>query len=70
MILSGTNFLWIKELPFAYVLEHPMQTYLGVYDLNKSLLYFFGGVVWAIFILFLTQKFFYFGLKKYESVGL
>jgi ABC-2 type transport system permease protein len=79
MILSGAifplsylpaNFQWIKQLPFAYVLEHPMQIYLGKYDTIQGLTYFFYGVIWVLFILFLTKKFFYFGLKKYESVGL
>lgn len=79
MLLAGAIFplsylpaslQWLKYAPPAYILDQPMQTYLGIYDLNQSLFAFLQGVIW-LFLMYVFTKFcFNLGLKKYESVGL
>ena len=64
------GFVWVKYLPFAFVLEHPMQIYLGKYDFNTAVYFYSLGLIWAFGLLVLTSKIFKFGLKKYESTGL
>jgi len=79
VILSGSifplsylpsGFEWIKNLPFAYILEHPMQIYLGKYDMSSSFSYFVYGLFWTGLLFWFTNVLFKLGLKKYESIGL
>ena len=56
--------------PFAYLFFHPMQIYLGNYNLNQILLVFAGGIAWCIVLYFLAKLVFKMGLKRNESVGL
>jgi ABC-2 type transport system permease protein len=61
---------WIEYQPFAWILHHPMQIYLGNYDLNQTLWVFAGGLVWCLALYFLAKFVFKMGLKRNESVGL
>lgn len=61
---------FITYQPFAWLLHHPMQIYLGNYDLNQTLWVFAGGLAWCIVLYFLAKFVFKMGLKKNESVGL
>ncbi len=60
----------LDKLPFAYLLHHPMQIYLGKYNTNQTLLVFAGGVAWCIVLYFLAKLIFKLGLKRNEAVGL
>jgi ABC-2 type transport system permease protein len=79
VILSGSifplsylpaGFEWITNLPFAYILEHPMQTYLGKYSFEQEVGYYILGLIWSVSLFWFTNFLFRHGLKKYESVGL
>jgi ABC-2 type transport system permease protein len=55
---------------FAFTFYHPMQIYLGKYDLIQTILVFLGGVTWCIILYFLAKFIFKLGLKRNEAVGL
>ncbi len=56
--------------PFALMFYHPMQIYLGKYNLNQILMVFAGGFFWSVFLFLASKIMFKLGLKKNESVGL
>lgn len=56
--------------PYAWVLHHPVQTYLGKYDTNQTILVFLGGIAWCVILYFMANSVFKMGLKQNESVGL
>ncbi|MEI6728993.1 MAG: hypothetical protein WCK98_05100 [bacterium] len=56
--------------PYAWVLHHQVQIYLGKYDNNQIVLAFIGGLTWCIILYFLAKLVFKLGLKRNESVGL
>jgi ABC-2 type transport system permease protein len=56
--------------PFAWLLHHPMQIYLGKYSSVQTLWVFLGGIIWCLVLHFLAKLVFKIGLKKNESVGL
>jgi len=56
--------------PFAFTFYHPMQIYLGKYDLNQTINIFLGGLAWCFVLYILSKIIFKLGLKKNESVGL
>jgi ABC-2 type transport system permease protein len=60
-------FFWT---PFAFLLHHPMQIYLGKYDFNQTVFVFAGGISWCIILYFLAKWIFKIGLKRNEAVGL
>lgn len=66
--LPFSNFFQL--LPFAWLLHHPMQIYLGKYDTNQTILVFLGGIIWCVVLYFLAKLVFKMGLKRNESVGL
>ena len=77
VILSGSliplsiiniNFLYFT--PFAFLLHHPMQIYLGKYTQLQTLYVFLGGLAWCLVLYLLAKLIFKLGLKRYESVGL
>jgi ABC-2 type transport system permease protein len=57
-------------LPFAFIIFHPMQIYLGKYDFNQTLMVFAGGITWCVVLYFLAKLIFRMGLKRNEAVGL
>jgi len=57
-------------LPWSYMLHHPMQIYLGNYNLQQTFLVFLGGILWCFVLYFLAKWVFKMGLKRNESVGL
>lgn len=59
-----------ETLPTAWLLHHPMQVYLGNYDLTQTLLVFGGGIVWFVALERLWCWVFTLAMKKNESVGL
>jgi ABC-type uncharacterized transport system permease subunit len=67
--LNSTTRL-ISQLPFAIAAYHPMQIYLGKYDLNQTMMVFAGGIVWCFVLYFLAKWVFAMGLKRNEAVGL
>jgi ABC-2 type transport system permease protein len=69
LIFTG-SFLFLQFTPFAFLLHHPMQIYLGKYDINQTLLVFAGGITWCIILYFLAKLIFKLGLKRNEAVGL
>jgi len=56
--------------PFAWLLHHPMQIYLGKYSPLETLYVFLGGIGWCVVLYFLAKWVFRMGLKRNESVGL
>jgi ABC-2 type transport system permease protein len=56
--------------PFAFTFYHPMQIYLGKYDINQTIIVFAGGLIWSIILYFLAKWVFKLGLKRNEAVGL
>lgn len=61
---------FFQSLPFAWIIHHPMQIYLGNYS-NMEILYsVLGGLVWILVLYVLAKIVFKLGLKKNESVGL
>jgi len=64
------KFEFLNYLPFAFLLHHPMQIYLGKYSANQTILVFLGGLAWCIALYILAKIVFRLGLKRNESVGL
>ncbi len=62
--------LTFQFLPFAWLLHHPMQIYLGKYSPIETFWVFLGGISWCILLYFLAKLVFKMGLKRNESVGL
>jgi ABC-2 type transport system permease protein len=61
---------FFQSLPFAWIIHHPMQIYLGNYS-NLEILYsILSGVSWILVLYVLAKIIFKLGLKKNESVGL
>ena len=61
---------FFQSLPFAWIIHHPMQIYLGNYS-NMEILYsVLGGLAWILVLYILAKIVFKLGLKKNESVGL
>jgi ABC-2 type transport system permease protein len=56
--------------PYAFVLHHPMQIYLGKYSNIEVLYTFLSGIAWCIALWILARVIFKLGLKKNEAVGL
>jgi ABC-2 type transport system permease protein len=56
--------------PFAFTFYHPMQVYLGKYDLNQTFLVLLSGTGWCFVLYFLAKFVFKLGLKRNEAVGL
>jgi ABC-2 type transport system permease protein len=64
------SYSFLQWNPFAFTFYHPMQIYLGKYDINQTLLVFAGGIAWCIILYFLAKIIFRLGLKRNEAVGL
>jgi len=62
--------MWIQNLPFAFLLHHAMQIYLGNYNPQETLSVFAGGIAWCLVLYFLARFVFKIGLKRNEAVGL
>ena len=61
---------FFQSLPFAWIIHHPKQIYLGNYS-NMEILYsVLGGLAWILVLYILAKIVFKLGLKKNESVGL
>jgi len=58
------------NLPWSYLVHHPMQIYLGKYSPLETLYVFLGGIAWCVVLYFLAKWVFKMGLKRNESVGL
>jgi ABC-2 type transport system permease protein len=69
--LDKLSFLpFVVNLPQAWIIHHPMQIYLGKYDINQTIQVFIGGAVWTLILWVLARTMFKTGLKKNEAVGL
>jgi len=72
LVFLDTN--WITQkfiyLPWSFMVHHPMQIYLGNYNLNQSLWAFAGGLAWCLVLYLLAKLVFKLGLEPNESVGL
>lgn len=69
--LDKTPFSGFFQLtPYAWVLHHQVQIYLGKYNTNQTILVFLGGIAWCVILYFLASFVFKTGLKRNESVGL
>jgi ABC-2 type transport system permease protein len=68
------NIIWFTKIlyftPFAFTFYHPMQVYLGKYDLNQTFLVLLGGLAWCFIMYILAKTAFKLGLKRNEAVGL
>jgi ABC-2 type transport system permease protein len=69
-ILFGDFWNPILWNPFAFLLHHPMQIYLGRYYTNQILQTFAGGIAWCLVLWVLARLVFKAGLKRNEAVGL
>jgi ABC-2 type transport system permease protein len=69
-LTSAAFLLVLTYSPFAYFYHHPMQVYLGGYNLVQSVQVIIFGLVWILALHMLMLKLWKYGLKKYESVGL
>ena len=69
MLFKGFDhpMLWT---PFAFLLHHPMQIYLGKYSQVEILQTFVGGITWCLILFVLARVVFKMGLKRNEAVGL
>jgi ABC-2 type transport system permease protein len=56
--------------PYAFVLHHPMQIYLGKYSTTEIIYTFLGGIAWCFVLWILARVIFKLGLKRNEAVGL
>jgi ABC-type uncharacterized transport system permease subunit len=56
--------------PYAWVLHHQVQIYLGKYDNVQTGWALLGGVAWCVVLYLLAKLVFKLGLKRNESVGL
>jgi ABC-2 type transport system permease protein len=72
LVFLDTNFITQKfvYLPWSFMVHHPMQIYLGNYNLYQTLWVFLGGITWCLVLYFLAKFVFKMGLKRNESVGL
>lgn len=61
-------FVWL--FPQAFFMHHPMQIYLGKYNLEQILFSILGGVLWIVILIFLSRILMRIGMKKNEAVGL
>jgi ABC-type uncharacterized transport system permease subunit len=59
-----------EYLPTAFLLHHPTQIYLGLYDSNKIYLVFVGAVFWCFCLWLIARLVYKKGLRKQESIGL
>lgn len=64
------NYKALNYTPFAFLIHHPMQIYLGKYSYSETILAIFGGLVWCLILWIITRFVFKLGLKKNEAVGL
>jgi ABC-type uncharacterized transport system permease subunit len=56
--------------PFAWLLHHPIQIYLGKYTSVEILWVFVGAVGWSVVLGIMATLIFQKALKRNESVGL
>jgi ABC-2 type transport system permease protein len=70
LIFLSEQFPILNYTPFAFILNHPMQIYLGNYTLVQTGWTLLGGIIWAIILWLAARILFRLGLKKNESVGL
>lgn len=68
-LIIGSFFINLINI-FAFLFYHPMQIYLGKYDLTQTLLVFTSGIAWCFVLWLLAKWIFHAGLKRNESVGL
>jgi len=61
---------FFQSLPFAWIIHHPMQIYLGNYSNIEILYSILRGMAWILVLYILAKIVFKLGLKKNESVGL
>jgi len=66
--LPGFEFL--RLLPTAWIIHHPMQIYLGKYNQLETFAVIFGGITWSVVLYLLGKIVFRLGLKRNEAVGL
>ncbi|MEI6728990.1 MAG: ABC-2 family transporter protein [bacterium] len=66
----STKFPLLNYTPFSILFYHPMQVYLGKYNINQTIFVFLGGIAWCVILYFLAKLVFNLGLKRNESVGL
>jgi ABC-2 type transport system permease protein len=67
--ILGDNLI-VNISPFSFLLHHPMQIYLGKYNINQTILVFAGGIAWCVILYLLAKLIFKIGLKRNEAVGL
>jgi ABC-2 type transport system permease protein len=68
LILYLGNFILFT--PFAFLVHHPFQIYLGKYSATEIIYTFVGGIAWCFVLWILARVIFKLGLKKNEAVGL
>ena len=68
--LSIIKFDFLYWTPFAFLLHHPMQIYLGKYSQIEIVHTFAGGIIWCLVLFILARIVFKMGLKRNEAVGL
>jgi ABC-type uncharacterized transport system permease subunit len=61
---------FFQLIPYAWVLHHQVQIYLGKYTPFENFYVLLGGIFWCIILYFLANFVFKMGLKRNESVGL
>ncbi len=56
--------------PYAFLVYHPMQIFLGKYNFNQQLLVILGACIWILVLYYLAKFVFKKGLRQFESNGL
>ena len=69
-ILANYGLGFLSFSPFAFLLHHPMQVYLGKYSPVETFYALLGGLFWSIALYFLADFVYKKGLKRNEAVGM
>ncbi|GAB4146021.1 MAG: hypothetical protein OHK0017_06270 [Patescibacteria group bacterium] len=69
--LDKMPFNWFFEYsPYAWMMHHPMQIYLGRYSDEKIVWVFIGGLSWITVLYMFSSIIFKIAMKRNESAGL
>jgi ABC-type uncharacterized transport system permease subunit len=61
---------FLEYLPSAWLLHHPMQVYLGNYNLKENVIALVSGLIWILILFVFAKLVFKKGLKYHEANGL
>jgi len=70
ILIGGIFFSILHQLPFIYMIYHPIMIFLEKGPQSSALDILYGGVIWLLILLILNRVMFNLGIKKYSSEGI